>query len=65
MEHLIITGKLPRIPWGEGFRFRLEDLQRIAREGFTFEGKPVRPSHRRAAPAPGVGNRIRSIPVDP
>ena len=66
LHELIRRGDLSVVPWGRGTRLTLESVQTLARRGWTASGKPVRAvSRRRAAPAPGVGNRIRSIPVDP
>jgi hypothetical protein len=61
------SGRLRLVPAGRAFRIPLEDVQRVAREGFTLEGRAVemRASRRRSVPAPGVGNRIRAIEVAP
>jgi hypothetical protein len=58
-------GDLTVIPWGRGTRITLESVQALARRGWTETGRPVRAVSRprRAAPAPGVGNRIRAIEV--
>ena len=51
IDLLIRTGRLRLIPFGRGYRIPLEDVQRVAREGFTLDGVPVRTrsSRRRAA----------------
>jgi excisionase family DNA binding protein len=64
LHELIRRGLLRPVPWGKGQRIPLEEVQRLAREGFTVNGKPSRAvSRRRTVPAPGVGNRIRAIEV--
>lgn len=44
------SGRLRLVPAGNRRRIPLEDVQRVAREGFTLNEKPVRtrPSRRRA-----------------
>jgi len=66
LDDLIARKLLTPIPWGKGgWRIPLEQIQHLARTGFTVNGKPSRAvSTRRAAPAPGVGNRIRAIEVE-
>jgi hypothetical protein len=66
LHELIRRDLLRPVPWGKGQRIPLEQVQEIARTGFTVNGKPsrARSNPRRAAPAPGVGNRIRAIEVE-
>ena len=67
LHHLIDAGLLRPVPWGDRRRIPLEQVQELARSGFTVCGKPSRArSHpRRALPAPGVGDRIRDLEVEP
>jgi hypothetical protein len=66
LHGLIDTGVLRPVPWGTGKRIPLEQVQELARTGFTVNGKPgrARSNPRRTAPTPGVGARIRSIEVE-
>jgi excisionase family DNA binding protein len=63
---LISAGRLKPVPWGGRRRIPLEQVQELARTGFTVNGKPSRAVSRprRSVPAPGVGNRIRAIEVE-
>lgn len=66
--HELIRRELLRpVPWGAGQRIPLEQIQELARTGFTVNGKPsrARSTPRRGTPAPGVGARIRQLEVDP
>jgi excisionase family DNA binding protein len=67
LHELIDAGLLRPVPWGRRKRIPLEQVQQLARTGYTVNGKPGRArSHRRCAlPAPGVAGRIRAIEVDP
>lgn len=66
LDELIARKLLTPIPWGRGWRIPLEQIQQLARTGFTINGKPSRAvSRRRGAPAPGVAQRIRDLEVDP
>ncbi len=63
---LLHKERLRLVPAGKASRIPLEDVQRVAREGFSVAGKPARAVSRpRTRPAPGVAERIRSIPVEP
>ncbi|WP_242344008.1 helix-turn-helix domain-containing protein [Anaeromyxobacter terrae] len=64
LHELIRAGRLRPVPWGKGQRIPLEQIQELARTGFTVSGKPSRArSTPRRAPAAGVGARIRAIEV--
>ncbi|ACG73250.1 hypothetical protein AnaeK_2022 [Anaeromyxobacter sp. K] len=67
LHELIRRGLLRPVPWGNGQRIPLEQVLELARDGFTVGGKPsrARSNPRRAAPAPGVGARIRALGVEP
>ena len=52
LDQLIRRGLLREIPWGKGKRIPLEDVERLAREGFTAEG--TRPRRRPVSRKPGV-----------
>lgn len=69
LHALIAAGSLRPVPWGEGQRIPLEQVQQLARTGFTVNGKPSRASSRPRSMsrfAKGdVGAAIRSIEVDP
>jgi excisionase family DNA binding protein len=67
LHALIDAGHLRPVPWGEGRRIPLEQVQQLARTGFTVNGKPARAVSRprRAGPTGGVGSRIRAIEVTP
>ncbi len=67
LHDLISTGLLRPVPWGKGKRIPLEQVQELARTGFTVKGRPSRAASRprRAIPAPGVGTRIRALEVEP
>jgi excisionase family DNA binding protein len=64
---LIRLGRLRPVPWGARQRIPLEEVQRLARTGFTVDGKPSRAVSRprRATSAPGAVTRIRDLEVDP
>ncbi len=47
MGELIRSGQLRPIPWGKGQRIPLEEVQRLAREGFKATGAKPRASHSR------------------
>jgi excisionase family DNA binding protein len=66
LHDLIRAGRLKPVPWGKSQRIPLEQIQELARTGFTVNGKPsrARSNPRHAAPAAGVGNRIRAIEVE-
>lgn len=66
LAELIRAGRLRPVPWGKRNRIPLEQVQELARTGFTVAGKPSRAVSRprRARPL-GVGERIRSIEVEP
>ncbi len=49
MGELIRSGQLRPIPWGKGQRIPLEEVQRLAREGFKTPGAKLRPSRPRRA----------------
>ena len=64
LHKLIDVGRLRPVPWGGRQRIPLEQVQELARTGFTVDGKPSRArSHPRRA-APSVG-RIRELEVEP
>jgi hypothetical protein len=65
-EELVRSGRLRLVPAGRQHRVPLEDVQRVAREGFTVDGKPGRAVSRprRGVPAPGVGSRIRALEIE-
>jgi excisionase family DNA binding protein len=66
LQELVRAGRLRPVPWGKGQRIPLEQIQELARTGFTVNGKPSRAvSWRRTAPPAGVGARIRALEVDP
>jgi hypothetical protein len=66
LHDLIRRGLLRPIPWGNGHRIPLEQVQDLARTGYTVNGKPGRAVSRKrsALPAPGVGARIRALEVE-
>lgn len=66
LHDLIRAGRLRPVPWGNRHRIPLEQIQELARTGFTVDGKPGRAVSRprRAIPAPGVGARIRALEVE-
>jgi excisionase family DNA binding protein len=60
---LIHAGRLRPVAWGKRQRIPLEQVQELARTGFTARGRPGRAlSRSRTSPAPG---RIRDLEVDP
>ncbi len=65
LHALVAAGRLTPIPWGHRQRLPLEQVQELARTGFTLDGKPARARKRRGVPAPGVGARIRDLEVEP
>ena len=68
LRRLVDQGDLVAVPWGRHTRITLESIQALARRGFTLDGtQPIRAASRprRAAPAPGAGDRIRAIEVAP
>lgn len=66
LAELIRAGFLRPVPWGSRRqRIPLEQVQQLARTGFTAGGKPARAVSRRRVPAAGVGGRIRDIEVLP
>lgn len=65
LQDLIRAGRLTPVPWGQRQRIPLEQIQLLARTGFTVGGKPSRVVSRRRVPAPGVGGRIRDLEVEP
>jgi len=49
IARLVQGGLLREVPWGEGRRIPREEVERLAREGFTFCGRaPRRRTSRRA-----------------
>jgi hypothetical protein len=52
LDQLVRRGLLREIPWGSGRRIPLEDVERLAREGFAAEG--TRPRRRTVSRRPGV-----------
>jgi excisionase family DNA binding protein len=42
LHRLIAAGRLRPVPWGKGQRIPLEQVQALACEGFTVNGKPSR-----------------------
>lgn len=52
LDELVRRGLLREIPWGKGRRIPLEDVERLAREGFAAEG--ARPRRRPVSRRPGV-----------
>jgi len=64
MEFLIRTSRLRLVPFGRGFRIPLEDIQRVAREGFSFHGRPQRV--RSSRPRSGVADpdALRRLDVE-
>lgn len=66
LHALIASGQLRRVPWGTGWRIPLDEVQRLAREGYTVAGRPGRAVSRpRRAAAGGAGARIRAIEIEP
>jgi excisionase family DNA binding protein len=67
LHTLIRADRLRPVPWGKGQRIPLEQVQQLARTGFTIGGKPSRAVSRprRAGPTGGMGARIRAIEVAP
>ncbi len=65
--HLLIdSGRLRPVSWGSGQRIPREQVEELARTGFTLDGRSSRGvSRRRAAPPRGAGARIRALPVEP
>lgn len=47
LGELLRSGQLRAVPWGKGERIPLEEVQRLAREGFKAGGAKPRPSHPR------------------
>jgi hypothetical protein len=65
LDHLIRTGRVHLVPWGRGHRIPLEDVQRVAREGFTFHDKPVRTRlSRRRTPGLVDPDALRRLDVE-
>ncbi len=59
------SGKLRAVPWFKSWRIPLAEVERLAAEGVTPAGR--RPRARRQGvrpPLPGVGDRIRALPVE-
>ncbi len=65
LHALILAGRLVPVPWGGRQRIPIEQVEELARTGFTLDGKPARARKRRGAPPPGVGQRIRDLEVEP
>jgi hypothetical protein len=67
LDELIARKLLIPIPWGKGWRIPLEQIQHLARTGYTVNGRPSRavsrPRH--AGPPRGAGDRIRALEVTP
>jgi excisionase family DNA binding protein len=62
LHALIRQGDLRPVPWGKGRRIPREQIEALARRGFTIGERRSRAgSLRRVAPAPG---RIRDLPVE-
>jgi excisionase family DNA binding protein len=47
LGELLRSGQLRAVPWGKGERIPLEEVQRLAREGFRAPGAKPRASHPR------------------
>jgi excisionase family DNA binding protein len=64
LHELIAAGRLRPVSWGRGQRIPLEQVQELARVGFTVGGKPARivsRVRRHATHAPG---RIADLEVE-
>lgn len=63
LGELIRSGQLRTIPWGRGERISLEEVQRLAREGFRLAGAKPRPSNsrRKASADPAA---LRKLDLD-
>ncbi len=69
LVRLVKAGLVRSVPWGKGWRIPREDVERLARDGWTEEQIALRrrrPVPRRtSAPVAGVEARIRAIKVEP
>lgn len=63
LSELIRAGRLRPVPWGKRNRIPLEQVQELARTGFTVAGKPSRAISRPRRAA--LGGRIRDLEVEP
>lgn len=63
LHDLIDHGFLTPIPWGKRQRIPLEQIQQLARTGFSVAGEPsvARSRPRRASPT----GRIRDLEIEP
>lgn len=62
---LLRAGQLRTVPWGRGSRIPLEEVQRLAREGFSApEGVTPRPSHARRRPGQCDPAALRRLDLD-
>ena len=59
---LLRSGRLRAVPWGRGERIPLEEIQRVAREGFPAPAgtspRPSRPRRRKPACDPAALRRL-------
>jgi excisionase family DNA binding protein len=67
LHELIRTGRLRPVPWGRGQRIPLEQVQELARTGFTVNGRPSRAVSRarRGGSAAEMAARVRALEVEP
>jgi excisionase family DNA binding protein len=63
LGELLRSGQLRAVPWGRGERIPLEEVQRLAREGWAAAGEKPRPSHRRRKPRADPA-ALRRLDVD-
>jgi hypothetical protein len=66
LHQLIRQGDLTPVPWGKRKRIPLEQIQALARRGFTISRKPSRAvSRARRSSGAGAVLRIRDLEIDP
>ncbi len=61
---LLRSGQLHAVPWGKGERIPLEEVQRLAREGYRVAGKQPRPSNPRHRSRQCDPEALRKLSID-
>lgn len=64
LDQLVRRGLLRPVPWGAGERIPLEQVEQLARTGFTLEGKGRRRLAARAKPGATDPAALRRLDVE-